>query len=66
MYLSQSSKGIQINPTVIPPVPEFAWGYAVDPDGTVITGGRGLDPIYVTNLNRTGAGSLSAAMTSRW
>lgn len=43
---------------------DAAWGYGVDEDGTDITGGRGQDPVYVTNLNDGGAGSLSAAMSS--
>ena len=38
-----------------------AWGYGVATDGIIITGGRGLDPIYVKNLDGSGADSLLAA-----
>jgi hypothetical protein len=44
------------------------WGYSVDNDGqgfsqggTIIDGGRGIDPVFVKNLNQSGAGSLQDA-----
>jgi len=37
-----------------------AYGYGVGRDGNTIIGGRGLPPIYMSNLDTGGAGSLSA------
>jgi len=44
------------------PSVEYAWGYSAEHDGTTITGGRGKDPIYVTNLNNGGTGSFGEAL----